>query len=190
MTTNGVTAEKPLRFKADPKWTGDEAKPVLLGLARCCGETRGLWPDTSPRRCKRPAAKGFYTCERHVSQDPLPYEPHRFISRSSTESSPCGTLIYGPIKSIYKHHFIKPAATEPKPRAPEGNDFIYGMLMGLMRSVVSDDKEAIDATSHLSVFGSQQEYCAYCIGYLKASSRNDLAEFAVTMAKKKGLLVR
>jgi hypothetical protein len=189
MTVNSSANGSPQRIASAHSY-GEGAKTFHLGLARCCGATKGLWPDKGPRRCHRPAAKGFYTCERHVSQDPLPYEPHKFISRSSTESAPCGAIIYGPIKSIHKHHFTKQATTGPKPTAPDGNDFLYGMLMGLMRSVVVDDKEAVGATNYLHSFGRQEEYFAYCMGYLKAVNRKDLAEFAMTMAKKKGLFKR
>ena len=174
-----------------------------VGWARCCGKTVGLWPDTGPRRCKRPAKNGYYTCERHIQQDPLPFEPHRFISVSSTESAPCSGSVYGAIKVAHQHHFkAKPygssqkkneiknaSATKDEPTLQ--SDFFAGVMWALLRVAKNGEVKDVIAGSAEKIWSAwetPQERVAYCAGYLVGLDRHDLAEFAIKMAKREGVM--
>ena len=189
MTINGNATVSPKRFVPDPRWTGD-----AIGPARCCGKTKGLWPDTDPRRCKHVAMRGYFTCERHVEQIPLPFGPERFTSDPERISVPCDAAVYGFIKEPHRNLMPSPALKlmdkppqEHKHDEPIGGNYLAGVLDGLMRSVTKDTKETVLATDWLETFSHKQEWVAYVMGYLKAAGRDDLANFLMNMAKTEGL---
>lgn len=173
------------------------------GLVRCCGKTVGIWPDTTPRRCKRPAKNGYYTCERHIQQDPLPFEPHRFISVSSSESAPCSVSAYGAIKVVHQHHFkAKPHGVSPKKDEPKhvsadegkpvlGTDFLAGVITALLSTATEGEVKNVvagEAAKIWSAWETPQERVAYCAGYLVGVKRHELADLAIKMAKREGVM--